>query len=68
MMKRLLVLIACLGLTAHLSGCTSHDAKQDSEVTSDYDSSELEKVEGSDEVEVLKTTYHQKLETAILYR
>lgn len=48
MMKRLLVLIACLGLTAHLSGCTSHDAKQDSEVTSDYDSSELEKVEGSE--------------------
>jgi hypothetical protein len=50
MMKRLLVLIACLGLGTHLSGCTSKDSKQDSEVTSDYDSSELEKVEGSSEI------------------
>lgn len=46
MMKRLLVILACLGLGASMSGCTSNDSKQDTEVTSDYDSSQLETIEG----------------------
>ncbi len=51
MMKKLVVLIACLGLV-HLSACTSNDTKSDADVTSDFDSADLEKLDGEDSLDI----------------
>ena len=49
MMKRLIILVACLGLAGSFTGCTSRDGKKDdAEVTADIDSADLEKLEGDD--------------------
>lgn len=51
MMKKLVVLLACFGLTAHLTACSlfSSDNKSDAEVQSaDVDSADLEKLEGDE--------------------
>lgn len=47
MIKKLVVLLACFGLV-HLSACTSNDQKSDAEVTSDFDSADLEKLDGEE--------------------
>lgn len=52
MMKKLLVLIACAGLATHVTGCTSNDSKPDAEVTSDFDSADLEKLEGDEALDI----------------
>ncbi|WP_413576458.1 LysM peptidoglycan-binding domain-containing protein [Bdellovibrio sp. HCB290] len=48
MMKKLVVLLACFGLVANLSACSlfSKDSTAGEEVTSDFDSADLEKLEG----------------------
>jgi hypothetical protein len=49
MTKRLIILVACLGLAGSFTGCTSRDGKKDdAEVTADIDSADLEKLEGDD--------------------
>ncbi|MDG0814862.1 LPXTG cell wall anchor domain-containing protein [Bdellovibrio svalbardensis] len=50
MMKKLVVLIASLGLAVQLSGCSlfSSENKSDAEVTADVDSADLEKLEGDE--------------------
>ncbi|UYL10493.1 hypothetical protein B9G69_007885 [Bdellovibrio sp. SKB1291214] len=50
MMKKLVVLLACFGLVANLSACSlfSKDTKSGDEVTSDFDSADLEKLEGEE--------------------
>lgn len=51
MIKKLVVLLACFGLV-HLSACTSNDQKSDAEVTSDFDSADLEKLDGEESMEM----------------
>ncbi|WP_413559258.1 hypothetical protein [Bdellovibrio sp. HCB209] len=50
MMKKLVVLLACFGMVANLSACSlfSKDSKSGEEVTSDFDSADLEKLEGEE--------------------
>jgi LPXTG-motif cell wall-anchored protein len=48
MMKKIVFLIACLGLALNMTGCTSHDSKSDTELSSEIDSADLEKLEGTD--------------------
>lgn len=50
MMKKLVVLLACLG-ALHLSSCTSNDSKSDADVTSDFDSADLEKLDGEESLD-----------------
>lgn len=52
MMKKLVILIACLGLAAQFTGCTSKDSKSDAEVAADFDSADLEKLEGDEALDV----------------
>lgn len=46
MMKKLVILLACLGLAFQLTSCTSQDSQAESEVAADVDSADLEKLEG----------------------
>ncbi|HEY1079392.1 MAG TPA: LPXTG cell wall anchor domain-containing protein [Bdellovibrio sp.] len=52
MMKKLVVLLACLGLVFQLTSCTSNNSQSDSEVASDMESGDLEKLEGDEALEV----------------
>lgn len=52
MMKKLVVLLACLGLAFQLTSCTSKNSQADSEVAADYDSADLEKLEGDEALEI----------------
>lgn len=52
MMKKLVVLLACLGLAFQLTSCTSNNSQSDSEVASDMESGDLEKLEGDEALEV----------------
>lgn len=51
MMKKLVILLAFLGLVLQTS-CTSKDSQSDSEVAADYDSADLEKLEGDEALEI----------------
>ncbi|NUN04291.1 MAG: LysM peptidoglycan-binding domain-containing protein [Bdellovibrio sp.] len=51
-MKKLVVLLACLGLVFQLTSCTSNNSQSDSEVASDMESGDLEKLEGDEALEV----------------
>lgn len=51
MMKKLLVLLACLSLAFQITGCTSKNNQDDAEVAADYDSADLEKIEGDEALE-----------------
>lgn len=46
MMKKLVILLACMGLAFQITSCTSKDSKAESEVAADVDSADLEKIEG----------------------
>ncbi len=50
MHKKLLLLIACLGLALQLTSCTSKDSKQDSEAATDFESADLENLDGGSDV------------------
>ncbi|WP_347358367.1 LPXTG cell wall anchor domain-containing protein [Bdellovibrio sp.] len=52
MMKKLVVLLACLGLAFQVTSCTSKDSQADSEVAADFDSADLEKLEGDEALEI----------------
>lgn len=52
MMKKLVILFACLGLAFQLSSCTSKDSQPEAEVAADVDSADLEKLEGDGSLEV----------------
>lgn len=56
MHKKALLITACLGLALHLQGCTSNDSKQDSEAASEYDSAELENLEGGGDASAATST------------
>lgn len=46
MMRKIVILLACLGLAFQQTSCTSNDSQADSEVAVDVDSADLEKLEG----------------------
>jgi hypothetical protein len=56
MLKKFVVLFACLGLVFQLSGCTSKDSKDDGEAmavdAATADSAEVEKVEGGENLDI----------------
>lgn len=52
MMKKFVVLLASLGLVLQLTSCTSNSSQSDSEVASDMESADLEKLEGDEALEV----------------
>jgi hypothetical protein len=57
MLKKFVVLLACIGLMAQLSGCTSQDSKGDGEdmavdAAMTTDSAEVEKVEGGENLDI----------------
>lgn len=45
MMRKIVILLACLGLAFQQMSCTSNDSQADSEVAADVDSADLEKLE-----------------------
>ncbi len=52
MMKKLVVLLACLSLAFQLTSCTSKDSQADSEVAADFESADLEQLEGDEGLEI----------------
>lgn len=46
MMKKLVILLACLGLAFQLTSCTSKDSQKGSDGAADVDSADLEQVDG----------------------
>lgn len=46
MTKKLLVFLACVGLTSQLVSCTSNESQSDTAVASDFDSADLEALDG----------------------
>lgn len=53
MMKRLVVLLACIGLAAPMAGCSLFKSSQpESEVAADMDSADLEGLEGEESVDL----------------
>lgn len=45
MMRKIVILLACLGLAFQQTSCTSNDSQADSEVAADVDSADLEQLE-----------------------
>ena len=52
MMKKLVVLLACLSFSMHMTGCTSNDTQKDSEAAVDLESADLEKLDGDEALEI----------------
>ncbi|MEN0057485.1 MAG: hypothetical protein AAGB31_01520 [Bdellovibrio sp.] len=54
MMKKIVVFLACLGLAFQMTSCTSKDSQSDSEMASDFDSADLEKLDNDEALELTR--------------